>query len=46
MLNSEKTQMSGHTPSGAAVLIGGNVDNEMEITTPDEGLDGQYEILN
>jgi hypothetical protein len=38
--------MTGHTSSGAAVLIGGNVDNEMEITTPDEGLDGQYEILN
>jgi hypothetical protein len=30
--------MTGHTSSGAAVLIGGNVDNEMEITTPDEGL--------
>src|SRR5712671_5008377 len=46
MLNSGKTQMIGHTSSGAAVFIGGNVDNGMEITTPDEGLDGQYEILN
>jgi hypothetical protein len=32
--------MTGHTSSGEAALIGGEVYNGMEITTSDEGLDG------
>jgi len=31
MLNSGNTQMTGHTSSGEAVLIGGKINNEMEI---------------
>jgi hypothetical protein len=31
MLNSRKTQMTGHTSSGEAVLIGGKINNEIEL---------------